>query len=109
MTYWEATLSEILGDHGVLFSAEQLAAIAKDVELSANVQGEYQHQEGGKSSAERELKFMKDRHDAHQKWILSTKKCSTCLGAGLVKDFLGSIDSCMDCHGQGRVSIKAGV
>jgi 3-methyladenine DNA glycosylase Tag len=41
MTYWEDTLSEILDDHGIIASRQQVAAIAKDVAGAAEVETEY--------------------------------------------------------------------
>jgi len=39
--YWKETISEILSNHGFVFTTEKIESIAKDITSAANVEGEY--------------------------------------------------------------------
>lgn len=99
--YWVICLEEILGDHGIEASSEQISAIASDIQSCASVQGEYSApvDHGSESEA--------DKLRAQLKAEQSKVFCMTCQGTGRLIDSIssshGSNSQCWKCNGHGSI------
>lgn len=99
--YWRICVEEILGDHGVEATTEQIEAMAKDFESCANVQGDY--------SAPIENPAVREAKELGRKLKIEQAKvfCKTCQGTGrLVEQFSSSHYSdsdCWKCRGTGKL------
>ncbi|WP_434706698.1 hypothetical protein J3Q07_16585 [Pseudomonas sp. D4-18] len=99
--YWVICLEEILGDHGVEATSEQIQAIAEDVQSCAGVQGEY--------SAPVEHPAQREAEDLRKQLKIERSKvfCTACQGTGRMIERVGSGHSsnsgCWKCNGQGSI------
>lgn len=98
--YWQICVEEVLGNHGVEATSEQIAAIAEDIQSCAGVQGEYSApvDRGGASET--------DKLRAELKAEQSKVFCVTCQGSGRIIESVGTSHSsssqCWKCNGDGK-------
>lgn len=99
--YWRICLEEILGDHGVDATSEQIEAMAKDFESCASVQSEY--------SAPVENPAVREADELRKKLKIEQSKvfCMTCKGTGRLIEIISSShysdSDCWKCRGTGKV------
>lgn len=97
--YWQICVEEILGNHGVDATSEQIAAIAEDIKSCAGVQGDYLAPTDRGISEAHELR-------AELKTERSKEFCVKCQGTGQLTETVGtshsSISQCWICKGAGR-------
>lgn len=99
--YWVICVEEILGDHGVEATSEQIEAIAEDIQSCAGVQGEYSApaDRGGQSEADQLLTQLR----AEQSKVF----CVTCQGTGRLVESISSShcsnSQCWKCNGEGSI------
>lgn len=103
--YWVICLEEILGDHGVEATSEQIAAMAKDFDSCASVQGEY--------SAPVEHPAVREADELRKQLKREQSKvfCKTCQGTGRLVERISSShvsdSSCWKCNGHGSIGRAA--
>jgi DnaJ-class molecular chaperone len=99
--YWRICLEEILGDHGVEATSEQIEAMAKDFESCASVQGDY--------SAPVENPAVREAAELSRKLKIEQAKvfCVTCKGTGRLIEIISSShysdSDCWKCRGAGKL------
>jgi DnaJ-class molecular chaperone len=99
--YWAICLEEILEDHGVEATSEQIEAMAKDFESCASVQGDY--------SSPVENPTVREADELRKQLKLEQSKvfCVKCQGAGRIVDRISSShvsdSSCWKCNGAGKL------
>ncbi len=101
-SYWTATMAQILEDHGVAFSFEQLAGIASDVAGAESVHAESAH--GFVSGPPEDGEVQRLKAELHAERAKVT--CCACSGRGFSTMPVGashwSRETCPKCHGSGR-------
>ena len=99
-SYWVICVEEILGDHGVEATSDQIAAIANDIQSCASVHGEYS------STSDRGGETEADKLKAQLKAEQSKVFCVTCQGTGRLVESISSSHSsnsqCWKCNGAGK-------
>lgn len=97
--YWKICVEEILGDHGVDATSEQIAAIAEDIKSCAGVQGDYS------APAERGISEA-DKLRAELKTERAMDFCVKCQGSGRLTGAVGTSHSSNSqywvCNGAGK-------
>lgn len=99
--YWVICVEEILGDHGVDATSEQIAAIAEDIQSCAGVHGEYSAPPDRGSVSEA------DKLRAQLKAEQAKVFCVTCQGTGRLVQIITpnhySDSQCWKCNGEGSI------
>lgn len=99
--YWKICLEEILGEHGVEATSEQIEAMAGDFESCASVQGEYEAPV--ENPLIRETEILRKALEVEKAKVV----CTVCNGRGrLIEQFSSSHCSdsdCWKCRGAGRI------
>jgi len=98
--YWEDTLSEILGNHNVKVTNEQLKRVASDVAIASSVEIEYTGVET--SSAEAKLLNENNKLQQELEYLESFLGTSKCCNADIVYskgDYMGQhYKVCSSCR-----------
>lgn len=107
MDYWKECISEALEEAGIVATDEQIETITSWVE---GAHENYSMAHGYdcipnpiESQAQQELDNMKREKERHERWVITTKPCSSCTTTGWVVDGWGRDVVCGWCGGKGRV------
>lgn len=99
--YWKICLEEILGEHGIEATSEQIEAMAGDFESCASVQGEYSAPV--ENPAVREAEELRTQLKREQSKVF----CVTCQGTGRLIENISSShysnSDCWKCRGAGKL------
>lgn len=101
--YWRDILAESMDEHGVTFTVEQLAKMARDVDGAHEEYGMFNAVPSGPSESERELAIVKDLLKAELRKVV----CPECSGSGLRMSHgpcHSSTSQCWKCRGNGRIA-----
>ena len=99
--YWVICLGEILSDHGIEATSEQIEAIASDVDSCSSKQGQHSHTP--------EHPAVRESAELTRKLKLEQSKvfCVTCQGTGRLIESISSShssnSSCWKCGGNGSI------
>ena len=106
MNYWQECVSTAIEEAGIVATDEQIALVAEAIEGGfENYDMAHGYDVIGvpvELQAQRELRELKQKIEAHEQWERSTEPCKRCTTTGTVLDGWGRDMTCPDCNGKGR-------
>jgi hypothetical protein len=100
--YWEECLASSFEENDIIATPEQIAAIARDIELGHDVYGQYHGHDCIPNPVQVERDELAKKLEREKLLVL----CGECNGRGRIwtqGPHHGSDSECWKCHGEGKI------